>query len=50
MVSYMCLGPVVFWSSGIPLGFNFASIRFSIGRLKFPFDLVLLELPFEIWN
>ena len=29
-------------------------MRFSIGRLEFPFDLVLLELPFElpfeIWN
>ena len=23
---------------------------FGIGRLEFPFDLVLLGLPFEIWK
>ena len=35
----------------LEIQFNFASICFSIGRLKFPFNLLLLELPFvEIWN
>ena len=39
---------------------RWVSVRFSLGRLEFPFglrfgtdfpfDLVLLELPFEIWS